>query len=151
MGASLVTQDDVLNSPALPVVLDLEAAGVRFRVAGDQVLVSPTGVLTPAHREVLRQHREAVFLIVATSTDVGVQARRDTFRQQLDAAAPGTIPAFLFQVGVPYVEGACFSCAACLPALHFGRCWRCSLAWRLACRVPISAECAAATDAARVA
>jgi hypothetical protein len=52
---------------------------------------------------------------------------------------------------VPYVRAACFSCGDSLPEPRFSRCWRCSLAWRLACRLPVSTELAAAMDAARVA
>ena len=36
------------------------------------------------------------------------------------------------------------------PVVRFGRCWRCSLAWRLACELPVSAEVGAAYDSARV-
>src|ERR1700722_4532381 len=44
------------------------------------------------------------------------------------------IPALLFRADVPYVSGRCFSCGEETGRPAFGRCWRCSLAWRLACR-----------------
>jgi hypothetical protein len=128
---------DVLASPALSVLLQLEAAGARFRLEGDQVFVSPRGVLTLEQREVIGQHREAVRVLVAVATDQGVQDRRDLFAQQLAAAPAPTVPAFLFRPDVPYVRGRCFSCGDALETARFGRCWRCSLAWRLACRLSI--------------
>ena len=137
-------------SPALPLLLQLEAAGVRFRLDGDQVLVSPPGALTPEQRQVFQQYQDAVRVLVMVVTDEAVQARRDVFRQQLDATPAPGVPAFLFKPGVPYVKGVCFSCGDSLPELRFGRCWRCSLAWRLACRLPIPRDLAAALDSARV-
>ena len=147
----MLMTDDVLASPARPVLLELQAAGVRFRLEGDQVLVSPRGALTPEHRDLFRQHREAVRALVAISTDAGIVARRDVFAQQLAQTPAPTVPAFIFKPDVPYMQGTCFSCGDGLPELHFGRCGRCSIAWRLACRVPVPAELAAAFDTARVA
>jgi hypothetical protein len=141
---------DMLGCPAVPVFLRLKAAGVRFRLDGDQVLVSPRGALTPEQRDVFRQHQEAVRALVAIVTDVGVQERRNAFVQQLAATQAPGVPAFLFQAGVPYTRGTCFSCGDRLPEARFGRCSRCSLAWRLAARVPIDVDLAAALDAARV-
>ena len=81
--------------------------------------------------------------------DQGVQERVAVFRAQLEAD-PTTIGPFLFKAGVPYGRSVCFSCGACLPDACFGRCWRCSLGWRLAYRLPVPAELAAAHDEARV-
>lgn len=149
MGAGMVTVD-VLSSPALPVLLQLGAAGVRFRLDGEQVLVSPRGVLTPEQREVFRQHQEALRALVAIlSDDGGVQERRDAYAQQLAATPAPQVPAFLFRADVPYVRGVCFSCRDALPAPRFGRCWRCSLAWRLACQLPVPPNVAAVLDSAR--
>lgn len=147
----MVTTKAVFASPALPVFLQLEAAGVRFKLAADGVLVSPRGVLTTDQRAVFRQHQDAVRALVGIVADTGVQARRDAFRQQFDVTPAPMVPAFLFRAGVAYVPGMCFSCGDGLPALRFSRCWRCSLAWRLAARVSIEAALAEALDAARVA
>lgn len=141
---------DVLASPVLPILLTLEAEGVRFRLNGDHVLVSPPGALTPEHRKVFGQHRDAVRVLVAIATDAGVQARRGVFRGQLDAAPPSTTPTFLFMPNVAYMKGVCFSCADRLPEVRFARCGRCALAWRLACRLPIPSAIADALDAAKV-
>jgi hypothetical protein len=73
---------DVLSSPALPVLLQLEAAGVRFRLQGEQLLVWPCGAMTPEQRDVFRRNQVAVRVLVSITTDAGVQARRDAFRQQ---------------------------------------------------------------------
>ena len=144
-----MTDDDVLNSPVLPLLLELEAAGVRFRLDGDLVLVSPSGALTPEQREVIRMHKASARVLVAMGTDQGVHERRDAFRQQYVAAPPLTVPGFLFRPGVPYLRGVCFSCGDLLSKLRFGRCWRCSLAWRLACRLPIPSALATAIDETR--
>ncbi len=55
-----------------------------------------------------------------------------------------------FRPGVPYVPGSCFSCGDALAALRFGRCWRCSLAWRLAVRLPVPADLAVVLDDVKV-
>jgi hypothetical protein len=140
---------DVLRGPAHSVLLQLEARGVRFRLDGDVVLISPPGALTPEERAVFGQHRDAVRVLVAICTDEAIQARRDAFRREVEAAPPSRVPAFLFKPGVAYVRGLCFSCGDGLPELRFGRCWRCCLAWRLACRLPMPTHVAAAFDAAR--
>jgi hypothetical protein len=144
------TTTDALTSPALPLLLQLEACGVRFRLDGDHVLVSPRGVLTPEQREVFRQHQAAVRVLVAIVTDAGVQDRAAEFRRQLEATPAPMVPAFLFRLGVAYVQGVCFSCGDALPAPRFGRCWRCSLGWRLAVRLPVPTDVAVALDAAKV-
>ena len=141
---------DVLASPALPLLLELEASGARFRVDGEQVLVSPRGLLTTEQREVFRHHQLAVRALVSILTDVGVQDRAAEFRGQLEQTPTPRAPAFVFKVNISYVKGTCFSCADRLPELRFGRCWRCSLAWRLACRLHIPALLAEALDAAKV-
>ena len=51
---------------------------------------------------------------------------------------------------IELMHRGCFSCGAALPEPRYGRCRRCSLAWRLAVGVPIPAEWAAAYDGARV-
>ena len=55
-----------------------------------------------------------------------------------------------FTAGVTYRQSTCFSCAARLQKARFGRCWRCSLAWRLAYRLPVPEELAVAHDEASV-
>jgi hypothetical protein len=141
---------DVLNSPVLPFLQELEALGVRFRLDGDQVLVSPRGVLTLEQREVFRRHQAAVRVLVAIVADTDVQARRDAFRQQVEATPAPMVPAFFFKVGICYTKGRCFSCGDALSEWRFGRCWRCAVAWRLAYRLPVLADLAAAMDSAKV-
>jgi hypothetical protein len=145
-----MTTAEALESPALPILLQLDAAGVRFKVDADVVLVSPRGVLTPEQRDVFRQHQEAVRVLVAITTDTGVQARRTLFEFQLTQTPAPRVPAFLFVADLPYLQGRCFSCADVLPEPRFARCWRCSLGWRLACRLPIPPDVAAALDSAKV-
>src|SRR3989442_9181461 len=118
MGAGMVrAPNEVLSSsPALPVFLELAAVGVRFRLDGDQVLVSPRGALTREQREVFRQHQEAVRALVAMVTDAQMQARVAEFTRQLNAAPAPRVPAFLFRAEVPYTPGVCFSCGDDLPS-----------------------------------
>ncbi len=141
---------DVLASPALPLLLALEAREVHVELTADgRLIAEPASRLTAAEQATFRTYaRELATLL--RRLDVGVVARRDAFRAQLDATPAPQTQAFLFRPDVPYVRGTCFSCADRLPTLHFGRCWRCSLAWRLACRLPIPADVADARDAAKV-
>jgi hypothetical protein len=81
--------------------------------------------------------------------DEGVAARRQVFRAQLEACEAPTVPAFVFTEGVAYVAGVCFSCGEANGRDTFGRCWRCALGWRLACRLAIPADLALAIDGAR--
>src|SRR5947208_1187319 len=105
-----------LDSPALPVLLALTAAGIRFRLDGEQVLVSPRGVLTSEQREVFQQHPASVRTLVSALTDRDVQERVVEFRRQLAAVPAPRCPAFLFKAGIHYVTGTCFSCGERLPA-----------------------------------
>jgi hypothetical protein len=149
MGDTVVAAE-ALTTPALPLLAQLSAIGVRFKLDGDRVLVSPRGVLTPDQRELFRQHEPAVRVLVSILADVDVQHRVTAFRQQFNATPAPHVPAFLYRPDVPYVAARCFSCGDSNDRPTFGRCWRCSLAWRLACRLPISAELADAMDTAKV-
>src|SRR5438876_599640 len=131
-----MSASNVLESPALPLLIELEANGFRFRLEGERLLVRPVERLTPEQRRLLHQERAGVVMLVRIC-DAGVQDRREAFRQQLEATSPPETPAFLFRAGMSYTAGICFSCGDSLPEPRFGRCWRCSLAWRLACRLSI--------------
>ena len=95
------------------------------------------------------RHRESLKTLIRTS-DAGTQARRALFARQWAAAPPNQIPAFLVCPNLPYQRGLCFSYADRLDRLRYGRCWRCSLAWRLACQLPVPAELARAYDDSKV-
>jgi hypothetical protein len=82
--------------------------------------------------------------------DRGVRERREAFAEQLAQTPPPAVPAFLLHPQVPHVKGTCFSCGVALQALVFGRCWRCSLACRLACKLSIPVDLITAMDAARI-
>ena len=138
---------NALNSPAATVLCDLEHDGLDVAVVGDRLRVWPVELLTAKHEVLIRRHRDELITLVG---DSGVQARVDAYRRQLKNVPAGSAPAFVFRPGTPYTKSACFSCGAALAEPLYGRCWRCSLSWRLAARVPIAAEQAAAYDAARV-
>ncbi len=139
---------NVLNSPAVAVLCDLEHAGLDLAVVDGRLRVWPVERLTAEHERLIQQHRHALVTLVRICDD-GVQDRVVVFRGQLEAD-PTAVGPFLFTAGVPYSKGICFSCGAGLPDVYFGRCWRCSLGWRLAYRLPVPAELAAAHDEARV-
>ena len=139
---------DVFRSPAVGILCALEHDGFRVEVTADGVLtIAPRSRLTPERMVEIAGFKDAIRHLVRCCDD-GVQARRNLFEQQL-ASAPG-VPAFLFHSGISYQAGLCFSCGDRLPGLQFSRCWRCALAWRLACRLPVPADLAIAIDAAKV-
>jgi len=135
--------------PALQVLWSLEDRQFEVGLTDDGVLlVSPKSRLTEGDDRAIRQHRDELVALVRWC-DEDVAARRDVFVQQLAAAPAGTVPRFQFRPDVPYEAGRCHSCGEELPRFTFGRCWRCALAWRLTCRLPVSAERARAVDEAR--
>jgi len=139
----MLTPSDVMDSPLIAVLCELETAGVRFRLLdGAQVQVSPAGRLTEDQRALFRRYPDDLRLLVSIATDEGLQLRRDAFRLQCEAAAHDTLPTFLFVPGIPYAPGSCFSCGDAVPELRFSRCWRCSIGLRLAARLPIPADLA---------
>jgi hypothetical protein len=82
--------------------------------------------------------------------DDGVIARREAFAQQLARTPAPRVPTFLFRPNIVYAAGICFSCGDDLSSVVFGRCWRCALAWRLACGVRLSQDLASALDQSKV-
>jgi len=141
---------DVFDSPLYPVLVALDGRGFKFRLLPDGVVqVNPIAKLPSDARALFRQHPDELKILVSIATDTGLHARRDAFRGLLDAAAPGTLPGFLFTQGIAYASGSCFSCGDALPELTFARCWRCAVGWRLACRLPVPASLADALDHAK--
>ena len=141
---------NVLNSPAVAVLCDLEHAGLDLAVVDGRLRVWPAERLTAEHEQLIQQHRNALVTLVRIC-DEGVEERLAVFKQQCANTPADSIPSFLFRPDVPYVKGSCFSCGDPITELRFGRCSRCALAWRLATGVGIPAELAAAVDGARVA
>ena len=141
--------NDVLNSPAVAVLCGLEEAGLDLAVVDGRLRVWPVERLTAEHERVIRRHRNELVTLVRICDD-GVQERLVAFKQQLREVPEGTTPAFVFQQGTPYTKSVCFSCGTALATPEYGRCWRCSLAWRMAAGVPIPATQAAVYDEARV-
>ena len=143
-----VTQN-VLNSPAVAVLYDLEHAGLDLAVVDGRLRVWPVERLTAEHEQLIQQHRNALVTLVRIC-DEGVEERLAAFKQQCANTPADSIPSFLFRPDVPYVKGSCFSCGDPITELRYGRCWRCSLAWRLAAGVPLQATQAAVYDESRV-
>lgn len=124
-----MTTDDVLNSPALSLLLRLEADGFEVVAVEDRLLVKPVSRIAADVRAQLATYR-AELLTILRICDVSVQDRREAFSRQLAAGA--SIGQLAMCEGLPYVAGQCFSCGDSLPRPVFGRCWRCALAWRCA-------------------
>ena len=141
----------LLDSPALAVLVELDAKGVQFRLFDGVVRFRRHhGSLTDAHRRVLADNVDAVKALVVMLCDTGLISRRRRFELMFAQAAPGTLPTNVFQIGIPYAAGICFSCGHTLPKPEFGRCWRCALAWRIAWR-SLPAPIVSAADEARIA
>ena len=140
---------DVLRSPAVAVLCGLERAGLDLAVVNGRLRVWPVERLTVEHEQLIQHHRDELVTLVRIC-DEGVQERLAAFKQQLRETAEGTTPDFVFKRGTPYAKAVCFSCGAVLPEKRYGRCWRCSLAWRMSVRVPIPAELAQALDESKV-
>ncbi len=140
---------NVLKSSAVAVLCDREHAGLDLAVVDGRLRVWPVERLTPEHEHLIRLHRNELVALVRIC-DEGVQERLVAYKQQLAKVPKGSTPDFVFQRGTPYAKAVCFSCGATLLEPQYGRCWRCSLAWRMAVGVPIPAELAVAYDDARV-
>lgn len=143
-----MTNTAVFDSPALPLLFMLQDQGFELRLSETALQVRPWSRVSPELRAKLRSHKSALVSLIRMC-DSGVIERRRAFCDQL-RASPDTLGPFLFRPGLPYQRGLCFSCGDRLPAARFGRCWRCSLAWRLTCRVEIPAEVARAYDQSKV-
>lgn len=142
-------KSDVFRSPAVGILCALEDDGFRVEVTADGVLIiAPRSKLTPERMVAIAECKDAIRQLVRCCDD-GVQARRSVFEQQLATEAP-RVPTFLFLPGISYQAGMCFSCGDRLPEMRFSRCWRCALAWRLACRLPVPADLALTIDAAKL-
>src|SRR5580693_7570252 len=102
--ASSVTAG-VLDSPALPLLLELEQQGCRVDLTHHKLVVGPASRLTTQQRAAVFAYARELALLVRC-LDPGVVERRDLFRRQLEATpAPGA-PSFLFRPAVPYVRSA---------------------------------------------
>jgi len=115
----------------------------------DMLSIAPRSRLTPDLMHTIVMNKDALKALLRGG-DAEVAARREVFGRQLARIPAPRIPAFLFREDVVYAKGFCFSCGDVLPQPTFGRCWRCSVAWRLACGLPLPADLAAALDGAKV-
>jgi hypothetical protein len=137
------------DSPAADILSSLEADGFRVELEPNGIVIVPRSRLTPERMKEIAHHKEELLLLLRCR-DAGVQARRVAFASALASTPAPRVPAFLFRLEVPYLRGVCFSCGDKLPQPRFGRCWRCSLAWRLAAQVQIPGDVASALDGAKV-
>jgi hypothetical protein len=142
---------EVVPAAAVTLLCDLKRDGFSVQLTADDALaIGPPSRLTPELRHAILTHKEALKRLLARLTEADVVQRTEAFAEELAATPAPRVPAFLFKPGVVYAKGTCFSCGDPLPALKFSRCWRCALAWRLACRLPIGEELAAVLDTTKV-
>ena len=130
----MVPSSDVLNSPAVSLLCQLEAGGFELAAVDGRLLIKPAERVPPDIRTQLKTHRRDLVTLIRIC-DLGVQSRREVFASQLANGA--SIGRLMMRLDLPYVAGQCFSCGDALPRPAFGRCWRCALAWRLAAGVTI--------------
>lgn len=141
----------ITATPAFDVLVSLADAGVEFKLEGARVLFRHhQGLVTEEHRRALVADHGSARLLVPMLNDPGVRARWQVFRAAFDEAPANVIPSNVFLPGTPYLKGICFSCGDRLRQPLFRRCWRCSLAWRLASRGCSCRASARACDRARV-
>jgi hypothetical protein len=141
--------DDIFASPAVPLFLSLAEQGFTVSLSAEgRLQVAPGSRLSAEQRRQLVAQKDALLVLVRVS-DPDVLLRRDVFRRRLDAAERTMLPALQYRADVPYAAGVCFSCGDSNGRSGYGRCWRCSLAWRLAARVPVPANIALVLDVAK--
>ena len=138
---------DILESPAVDLLLRLEREGYAIAVVDDRLLLKPIDRLSDDDRKAIRALRADLILLVRVCDD-GVQARRLAFRAQLEQGlVPGRVS---FLPHLPYVAGRCFSCGASLERPRHGKCASCALAWRLALGLSIPSGVAKVYDDQKV-
>jgi hypothetical protein len=87
---------NVFESPALPLLLELEDSGFRMRLTDkERIHVEPGSRLTADQRQRLVAYKSAIVMLVRC-WDAGVEARRDAFRVQLAATKRLRRPRFCF-------------------------------------------------------
>ncbi len=127
---------NVPTTSPVALLCALEERGCDLAAVASRLRVWPASRLTETLRAAIRKHRAALIVLVQ-GCDPGVVSRRQLFASQwaLDRNTS-------FQVcpGLPYEPGQCFSCGDPVEDARYGRCWRCSLAWRLAVGIPVVAE-----------
>ncbi len=77
---------NVLNSPAVAVLCDLEHDGLDLAVVDGRLRVWPVERLTAEHAQLIQQHRNALVTLVRIC-DEGVQARVARFTIPAEQAA----------------------------------------------------------------
>ena len=146
MGAPLT---NLFDSPAVPLLLALEAREIRVQLTTDgHLIVEPASRLTPVEQVAVRRYARGLALLIRIC-DRDVQERREAFAEQVAHTPPPRLPALVFRPSVPYVNGTCYSCGVSLHRPTFGRCWRCALASRLTTGLSLSHELLIALDSAR--
>ena len=123
---------DALESPALPLLLELSDQGCICRLTErGRIAVRNASRLTESQCARLRQFSLEVKELLQCDDD-GVTERRAEFRRQLRNSSSGLLPTFVFKPGLAYRRGECFSCGDPFSDLRVARCDRCTLGMRLA-------------------
>lgn len=125
------------NADAVRLLQELEQEEFTVNLTSERhLVVAPRSRLTSDRMKLIAVHKDSLRLALVCR-DSGVVNRVCAFTRQADALPAPRVPAFLFSPDVPYVKGRCFSCGDLLLEFRYSRCWRCSVAWRIVCRLPI--------------
>lgn len=139
---------DVLNSPAVGLLVRFEHEGYEVVAVGGRLLVKPADRLSPDDREAIRAVKDELLTLLQIVDD-GVQRRRQVFAERIARGGPSVLPDLVMVPGLTPVAGSCVSCGEALERPRMGKCWRCCLAWRLAAGVPVPSSFAAVLDETR--
>ncbi len=113
--------------------------GLRLALTRRGLELGPSGRATADHHALAAAYAGALEKLCVVC-DAGVQERISAFAQQYEPflAAIG-VPRLVFREGVLYQTGRCHSCGDGLPpAMRWGTCRRCALAWRIVVNAEIS-------------
>ena len=123
----MIGRTEILPLRVVGLLIALEARRVSVAIGpdGDALLLEPAESVTAAEQAVIEDHFDEFFMGAAFVTDAGVRVRAFVDRTTTNCVVPDT----------PYIGGRCFSCGCECGARNSRpqRCWRCRVAWRLAC------------------
>ena len=130
---------DTPAAPAVQILCRLAAEGVTFDITtGGRLVVAPLQQLSPWLAELMRQHHDVLVPLVQVA-EKGVQERVRQFCWWISRAPAGfAVTTPLLNPYLLSIPGRCISCGDDLEETRSGPCWRCSLAWRVAARMPFT-------------
>lgn len=133
----------VFDTPGVSLLCELEDAALTAGApltalvqADGRLTLGPNQILTAERSARIKEHRQALLLLVRCVDD-GVVERRAGFVEQIKRAAGVVAPALRFRACRGVTVGHCVSCNE---PWSSPICWRCQLAARLALRGDVPAD-----------